>query len=197
MNKEFSPRNLKNAAWVVIPTRLTTAVLFNFCRDIERVFRLNPYLKIISWRERNANKYEIELENYSNEQVIEVSAQIKVEELQNELQLNYSSGIKNKTYFIVEETDRGAQLMIVDDYGESNQQVVEQVDKSLSAWGNALERFFAAYKLVRHFPWADKIINRWWIRLNPSGRRIIYILMVITAIELLALLLFVILYWWL
>ncbi len=197
MNKDLSLRNFKNAAWVVIPTRLPVETLFNFCLEIERVFRLNPYLKIIAWREKNREIFELELENYSSEQVLKVSTQIEVDKLQNELQLSYSNGIKTKTYFIVEKTDQGAQLTIVDDYGESDQQLVEQVDKSLSAWGSALERFFAGYRLLRHLPWADKLINYWWIRLNPSGRRIVYILMVITAIELIALLLFVILYWWL
>ena len=164
--------------------------------NIERVFRLNPYLKITTWCEINTNNYEVELENYSSEQVLKLSTQIKVEKLQNELQLSYSAGIKNKTYFIIEETSRGAQLMIIDDYGESGQKDVGQVDKSLSEWGSALERFFAGYRIVRQLPWTDKLINHWWIQLNPSGRRIIYILLVITAIELIALLLFVVLYWW-
>lgn len=197
MNKNSPPRKFKNAAWVVIPTRLTATTLFNFCRGIECVFRLNPYLKIIHWRTCNSSNYEVELENYSNERVIRTSTQIKVKQLKNELQLSYLNGIKNKTYFIVEETADGAQLMIIDDYGESGQQVVEQVDRSLSTWGKTLEKFFAGYRLVQHLPWANKIINRWWIQLNPSGRRIVYILMVITAIELIILLLFVILYWWL
>ena len=197
MNKSTLLQNFKNAAWVVIPTRLPATTLFNFCVDVERVFRLNPYLKIIAWCKSDSGGYDVELENYSNEDVIRISTQIRIEKLKNELQIHYSSGIKNKTRFIVEQTDRGAQLTIVDDYGEAEQQDIKQVDKSLSAWGNALERFFAGYNLLQHLPWADKFINYWWIRLNPSGRRIIYILMVITAIELIALLLFVLLYWWL
>ena len=152
MNKDSPPRNFENAAWVVIPTRLTATILFNFCMNIERVFRLNPYLKITTWCEINTNNYEVELENYSSEQVLKLSTQIKVEKLQNELQLSYSAGIKNKTYFIIEETNRGAQLMIIDDYGESGQKDVGQVDKSLSEWGSALERFFAGYRIVRQLP---------------------------------------------
>ena len=197
MDNSAPPRDLKNAAWVIIPTRLTAAALLDFCTDIERVFRLNPYLKIIKWDASTAENVVAEWENYSNEQAIKIATQVKVEQLPNELQLSYAAGIKRKTYFIIEQADRGATLKIMDDYGDSDQRDIGQVDKSLQVWGKALEKFFAAYRIMRHVPWADKIINRWWIRLSPGGRRICYILLVITAVELIALLLFAVLYLWL
>lgn len=195
MNKSVPPHNLENAAWVAVPTLLPADTLINFCEDIERVFRLNPYLKIISWRQQDSNCCEVEWENCSNEQVLRIATQIKITRLKNQIQLTYSTGIKRKSYFVVEETGRRAQLTIIDDYGDSNGQAIEQVDKSLAAWGQALKNFFGGYRYLRCIPGADRVINRWWIRLTPSGRRIIYILLVIAAIELIALLLFVFLYW--
>ena len=191
MSNNISPYELKNAAWVVIPTRLSPNALFKFCSNIEHVFRLNPYLKIISWSRTNADNYAAEWENYSNEQVVKTSTEIKKTQTKNELLLNYSSGIKVRTYFIIEECSEGAKLTILDDYGDSGQQAVQLVDKSLSVWGQALEKFFAGYRWLHHVPLADRIINRWWIRLSPSGRRIVYILLVITLVEIAALLLLV------
>lgn len=197
MFEETPPLDLKNAAWVTIPTRLPAAELFSACHNVERLFRLNPYLRIFSWRALSKNRFEAEWENYSNEQTIKIATGIEVAQLDNELQLKYAAGIKRKTYFRIEQpqSTNGSLLMIIDDYGDSSQSDIQQVDKSLSAWGQAAEKFFARYYYLRHIPCADKLIDRFWIRLSPSGRRIAYILIVITAIELIALLLFVVLYW--
>ena len=195
MDDETPPLNLKNAAWVTIPTRLRAEILFNFCRNIERLFRLNPYLRIFSWRVLSKNRFEAEWENFSNEQVIKIATRIEVVQLDNEFQLKYATGIKRKTHFRVEPSTSGSVLAIVDDYGDSSQKDIQKVDKSLPAWGQAIEKFFARYYYLRHIPYADKIIDRVWIRLSPSGRRIAYILLVITAIELMVLFLFVVLYW--
>lgn len=195
MVDEAPPLNLENAAWVKIPTRLQAGILFNSCRNIERLFRLNPYLRIFSWRVLNESTIEAEWENDSNEPAIKIATRIEVVQTDKELQLKYATGIKRKTHFIVERSAHGSVLTIVDDYGDSSQTDTQQVDKSLSAWGRAVEKFFARYYYLRRIPCADKIIDRVWIRLSPSGRRIAYILLVITAVELIALLLFIVLYW--
>ena len=187
---ELPPRQgLANAAWVTIPTKLSAPALTEFCVDVERLIRLNPYLKIFSWQYIDRNSHLVECENHSNELLKRLRMQFAVQYDKNEISLHYSTGIKHKTYFIIEAMDNGAQLTIIDDYGDQDDD--ECVDKSLSAWARALERFFNHYVYLRHIPFVKKIINRFWIRLSPMARRISYILVVITIIEIIALLLFV------
>ena len=149
MHEPAPPYNLKNAAWVVVPTRLPPQALLSFCRDVERLFRLNPFLKITAWHQQNKSDYSIEWENHSNVRPIYLSTQLKLEVADNALQLRYSTGIKDKTHFIVEQAERGSRLIIVDDYGDSDQRDVEQVDKSLTAWGRTLASFFAGYRMLK------------------------------------------------
>ena len=189
MTKPPPKQGLENAAWVTIPTRLSVSALIDFCSNIEQVIRLNPYLKIISWKYIDGNAYQVEWENHSNEKSNTEYAEFKVQQTENEVCLEYLAGIKNKTYLIVEATNNGSQLTIVDDYGD--QQDADQVDKSLNAWALTLKRFFNHYIYLQHIPFAKLLIRRFWIRLNPVARRISYILVVITVVEIIALLAFV------
>ena len=195
MDKNKPPHNLENAAWVTISTKLKLTTLFDFCSKVERLFRLNPYLRIKSWRSAGDSIFDVDWDNHSNEQLLTTVTRIEVAMSENEIRLIYASGIKRETLLLVEESIGGAQLTIIDDYGNSGQQDTQQVDKSLAAWGQALHKYFSRYFYLRHVPFADRIIDQFWLRLSPTGRRITYILLVITVIELAALLLFVLMFW--
>ena len=185
-------QGLDNAAWVTITTKLSVPSLVVFCSNIEQVIRINPYLKIISWRRIDENNFQVDWENHSNELVEKTRTEFEVQQLENEICINYPTGIKNKTYFIIESTNDGSQLTIVDDYG--NQDDASRVDKSLNTWAQALKKFFDYYKYLQHIPFAKKLISRFWVRLSPMARRISYILIVITAVEIIALFAFVLLF---
>lgn len=195
MDKNTPPRNLENAAWITIPTKLKLTTLFDFCSKFERLYRLNPYLQINLWRSAGNSIIDVDWDNHSNEQLFTTVTRINVAMSENEIRLIYASGIKRETLLRVEESIGGAQLTIIDDYGNSGQQDVQQVDKSLAAWGQALDKFFSRYFYLQHIPFLDRIIDRIWLRLSPTGRRITYILFVITVIEIAALLLFVLMFW--
>lgn len=195
MDNNASPRNLENAAWITIPTKLKLTTLINFCSKVERLYRLNPYLRINTWRVADDAIIDVDWDNHSNEQLLTTATRIEVVKSENEIRLSYASGIKRETLLLVEESIGGAQLTIIDDYGSRSQRDTQQVDKSLAAWGQALDKFFSRYFYLQHIPFADRIIDRIWLRLSPTSRRITYILFVITVIEIAALLLFVGLFW--
>ena len=187
-------QDLENAAWVTIPTRLSPNRLLDFCSSVDRLYRLNPYLKIHSWKCDKDCFCEAEWENSSMEPPQKLSFKFTVQRLENEWQINYQSGIKRKSLLIVEPDGSGSTLTIVDDYGSSGDREAAHVDRSLHGWGQALRRFFAGYAWLQQIPLMPSVIDRFWIRQTPTGRRITYILLVITAIELVLLLLFVLLY---
>lgn len=191
MSKTPPRSGLENAAWVTIPTKLSVDVLLEFCSNVERLYRLNPYLKIFSWRALSKNTIKADWENHSMAVEARTTTQFEIKHSNNEIQLKYLSGIKQTTYLIIDVTRSGSQLTIIDDYGDSK--ISTKVDKSLNAWGQSLKRFFDHYVCLHQIPFAKTIIDRYWIQFSPFTRRISYILVVLAAIELIALLLFMLL----
>lgn len=185
--------NLTNAAWIKIPTKLAVNDLSEFCSHLERLFRLNPYLQIELWQPKSLSLTEVKWENHSNTETFTVETTMQALKNKNEIEINYSKGIKQKTFFIIEPFEQDSALLIVDDYGDSEPDKLGGVDKSLQAWGVSLERFFKHYALLKKIPGIDIVIDRFWIRLSPMARRITYILLVITIVEVIALILFVLL----
>lgn len=187
------PRSgLENAAWVTIPNKLNSQELKAFCENVERVFRLNPYLKIISWQTKDNHTAHVRWENHSSHHVFLVDADISVNSNNQEINIEYHAGPKKQTLFILNAVNKGSELIIIDDYGENTHTSYAEIDKSLNAWGESLKQFFNHYAVIKHIPFVKFLINKVWIRMNPMARRITYILFVITTVELIALVLFVI-----
>lgn len=187
MDEAAAPENLSNAAWVIVPTRLTYPALLAFCNSLENLFRLNPFLTIKNWQQITDDEYQVAWENHSNASMIKFSGRLLVVKNKNELVINYSVGAKSKTSIVVENIAGGSQIKIVDDYAASGKEQLADVDKSLTAWGQSLQRFFNGYRYFRCIPGAKTVIEKFWLRCNPMGRRVIYILFVITVIELILL----------
>ena len=189
MNDQLPRQDLKNAAWVTISTRLDAQTLKHLSFNVERIYRLNPFLKINAWQKQNESTQEVEWENHSIEPPSQERIRLTIEIHENELQIVYANGIKSRSILIVEPGDKGAQLTLIDDYGDRGERDSHKVDRSLHVWGRALQTFFNHYRILRHLPYADNLIDRFWIKLSPFARRITYILLVITLVELFALLL--------
>lgn len=189
----ISPKpDLENAAWVRIVTKLDAQTLYALCMKVERLFRLNPYLHFKSWEHKSDHEIQARWENHSNDIVHQIDTRMLLEEKQNEICVKYQSGIKCETFFMIKSDQGNTELVIVDNYGLNGLDRVGEVDKSIQAWGGALKRFFNHYTYLRHVPYSLNLIDRYWIRLSPIARRITYILLVITAVEIIALLVFVI-----
>jgi hypothetical protein len=108
--------------------------------------------------------------------------------------INYSAGVKLRTLFLVEPapptTDRkGARslLVVVDDYGrypEAERKArLHEVDKSLLAWAEALRVYFIRQKRWAWLPGWRGYIRRVWIKMNPSARRIVWWIYIISVVE--------------
>ena len=96
---------LTNAAWVKIHTPLKSQELFSFCKNIEKLFRLNPFLKIDLWERKNQSGFNVSWQNHSNEEMFKVDTSIQVENKSNQIQVKYELDTKQTTTFIVNSLD--------------------------------------------------------------------------------------------
>ena len=187
----------RDASWVIIDTPLDLPALRVFCTDLERLFRINPYLEFQTWRRSGADSYHARLRNLSNQQT--VALDIRIERASpDEFTAVYRDGIKACTRFALEPTAVGSRVTITDDYSRlpdaERAQHIDAVDKSLNAWGWALYEYLRyEQRWGRFAPWRW-YMRRVWLPMTPRARRITYMLVVLTVAELVLILLGALIY---
>lgn len=189
---EFSQFVMEDAAWVCVATPLSVEQLRQFCRDLERLYRINPMLEFASFREINANYYYLQAKNLSNGK--EIATEIHLNETKDSFKITYHEGIKSATVLRFETNKVGTVLVIIDDYSglsvTERTQRLSEVDQSIEKWGQALHRY-----LHNWHRWSWFLPFRWvmrrWLLMKPMARRIAYMLIVITLFELFAFLIVV------
>ncbi len=188
----------RDASWVIVDTPLSLPALREFCADIERLFRINPYLEFQGWRRTEAGGIHARFRNLSNQQSVALDLRIE-RESDDAFALIYRSGIKTRTRFVLEAAGAGSRLTITDDYAalppDEREQRLPEVDKSLTAWGWALHEY-----LRRERRWGGCALWRWymrrlWLPMTPRARRITYMLVLLTAAELVLVVLVAAIYW--
>jgi len=100
----------EDKAWVEFRTPLGQAALLEFCQDVERLFRINPYLVFRRWETTSAGQYRLHAVNHSQTPAFEVDTGITVEPLQDGLEIHYSQGLKSSTRMTVRESSEAHPL---------------------------------------------------------------------------------------
>jgi hypothetical protein len=199
MTTESPASPTDDRAWATIQTTMRPAELREFCRDLERLYRINPYIEFRSWQETVPGQIHTEFRNLSNQQDYSLDLAL-VPESDSAFSVRYAQGIKAATHFKIQATGQGSNLTITDDYsrlsaGERTQRL-DEVDKSLPAWGHAIFDYLSRYKRWGWIaPWRW-YMRRVWVPMKPSARRIVWLLLLITLVEFLFFV-FVALIWWL
>jgi hypothetical protein len=186
-----------DAAWVIIDTPLPPDHLAAFCEDLERLYRINPYLEFRHWRAADDAEVEAAYRNLSNGQ--ELNLRLRAERrCERSFRVHYDRGIKRSTHFEIAAAPAGSRLTITDRYdanaaGEAPD--VSAVDRSLHAWGVALREY-----LQRERRWGRVAPWRWymrrvWLPMKPSARRITFIILLVTLAELALFGLVMAIYW--
>lgn len=175
----------RDEAWVAIDAPLSAAELARFCLDLERLYRINPYLEFRAWRNGagTTDAVDVAYRNLSNNRDFEGRFTLhRTSEF--DFSVRYDSGIKRQTRFTIAPLASGSQLVITDDYsGAGTGADLSEVDRSLHAWGTALREYLAREARWGHIrPWRW-YMRRVWVPMKPSARRITYILIVITLAE--------------
>lgn len=187
-----------DAAWVSLLAPLPAPAVAELCRDIEAVFRINPYYYFKSWRQTGPDAYAMEFENQSN--ATSHTANIQVSAVAADgFTVSYDQGIKKRTVFTIEPAPQGSRLTLTDDYESIPEaervQRLPEVDRSLQAWGEALQLYFMRQKRWSWLPGWRWYMRRIWIPMMPSARRIVWMIYLITAAEF-VFFAFLILIWW-
>ncbi len=186
MSENTPPTASRDAAWVAVPVPQEVGALAQLCRDVEALFRVNPYLYFSDWRQTGPASYHAEFENQSNQKKLALDFEVVPGPGQG-FTVNYASGIKKRTIFSIEPDTAGSRLTITDDYERLSDAEREtragEADKSLHAWGVALRAYFLRLKRWSWLPGWRWYIRRVWIPMKPSARRIVWLLYLITIVE--------------
>lgn len=183
---------------MVIDTRLGLADLRLFCGDVERLYRINPYVEIQAWEPLAAGRFRVTWRNLSNDCAATLELRRDAES-ENAFSVAYSQGIKRRTRFLLEPAPGGSRLVLTDDYTslpvEERASRIAEVDKSLAAWGWALHAH-----LRREHRWGSNPLWRWamrryWLPMRPAARRITTLIVLASLAEF-AFFLLVALIWW-
>jgi hypothetical protein len=186
-----------DAAWVIVDTPLAPDRLAEFCRDLERLYRINPYLEFRHWRPSPHGGIDAAWRNLSNGRDIELRL-TPAPGPEERLVVHYDRGIKQSTCFEIAAAPGGSRLTITDIYPAVASQPAPdtaEVDRSLHAWGVALRDY-----LRREARWGNIAIWRWymrqvWVPMKPAARRITFILLLVTLAELALFALVMVIYW--
>ena len=184
MNRESSDR--EDAAWVTIETPFNAAELRLFLNDIQRLYRINPFLVFENWENTGDSEYKLKAKNLSNNQLLDTA--LNVESRADGINVHYQQGLRSTTGFRIEEDggDR-AKLVVTDDYSgvslSEREARIDEVDKSLVTWGNHLHRYMHLWNRWSWLPGWQFYMRKVWQPMKPVARRITQILLMITLAE--------------
>jgi hypothetical protein len=183
-----------DSAWVIVDTPLVPQDLADFCRDLERLYRINPYLEFRYWRGAGRG-VDAAFRNLSNGREYEL--RLTLDRLsERDFTVYYDRGLKRRTRFQIEPGPGGARLIITDDYsGAAPGTDTAEVDRSLHAWGVALRDY-----LRREARWGRSSLwrcymRRVWVPMKPAARRITFILLLVALAEIALFALVMAIYW--
>lgn len=187
-----------SAAWAQAEIPLPPPALFDFLADVERLFRLNPYLDIQSWESAPQGGFRLRAANEANGCRYEVTARLEVLRQGAAFTLTYDRGLKRATEFAVEPAGAGSLLTVIDHYhpvDDPQDQRLREVDRSLVPWVAAIRRHVRGRARYGRLPaW------RWWterflLGMPPRQRRIVRLIVWVSALEFLVFLLLVLAFW--
>ncbi len=188
----------ENKAWAEFKTPLSNTELFKFCLKLETLFRINPYLEILKWEEIQTHKYYVDLVNHSQKPEFSLQTNLNVTKMKNGIRIQYENGIKYESIFLIEEVPKGSKLTITEKYhglkAEEDLDQLNKVDKSLTKWAEAIQQYLIDWQKWSWFlPW--KFYKQHvWLLMKPAARRISYMLIWISVIEIALILLGVAIY---
>lgn len=187
MNEQTAPGTAENSAWAEFNTPLQVTQLKAFCSDVERLFRINPYLEFKRWQNTAENQFHVSGRNTSQAEPFDFDFDMTVDDIGQGVRVTYKNSLKLTTTFKVEAAEQGSKLTIIDEYADiSAEEAVaraNEVDKSLVAWANYLQRFILMWKKWSWLaPWRW-YMRRLWQPMKPMSRRITYMLIWITVFE--------------
>lgn len=183
-----------DAAWVVLETPLAPDLLAAFCGDLEQLFRINPFLEFASWKQEAPDRFRAEVLNHSNGQRMTLHGRV-ARTPQGTLRVDYAEGLKKSTRFEIQPSPAGSRLTITDEYTPAGAEQAAAVDRSLHAWGVALKAHLERDRRWGWLPLYRTAVERVWLPMKPSARRITFLVLVIGVADIALIALGFAIYW--
>jgi len=200
MSAEGSPPG-RDAAWVVLDTAVDAAELAAFCRDLERLYRINPFLEFNAWRQDGAERFTARFVNHSNGQAVALDGRV-TRASDFDFRIDFANGLKTGTRFEIRSLPHGASLTITDTYGRVNGgpagggvAPAAEIDRSLHAWGVALKDCVERERRWGWLPLYRQFMRRLWLPMRPAARRVTFLIVVIGLADVLLIALGFAIYW--
>ena len=171
MSSEDQSLTQEDKAWAQFKTPLDRATLLEFCQDVERLFRINPYLVFKKWETISARQYRLHAINHSQTPAFEIDTEITVEPFPDGLEIHYSQCLKSSTRITVQESLGNSSMVIEEKYegipeSERSDRLGE-VDRSLTKWAEEIQHYLLQWQRWAWFsPWRY-YKKRVWQRMKP------------------------------
>ena len=183
-----------DAAWVILETPLDPAALAAFCGNLERLYRINPFFEFASWTQEAPDRFRAEILNHSNGRRSELRGRV-TRPSAHTLRVDYAEGVKTSTRFEFASAAAGSRLTITDDYGPAAAGQASEADRSLHAWGVALKAHLERDRRWSWLPLYRWAVERVWLPMKPSARRITFLVLVIAIADIALIALGFAIYW--
>jgi len=191
-----------NSAWVTLEIPVSALELFAFLKNIERLFRLNPYLDIKQWEEK-AEGQAFHLVALNEMNGVNYDLDICVEAMQPDTRilLRYGKGLKDALEITLQTVATPDKVMLTmrEHYHqtttEEREQQLKEIDHSLIPWGNAIHLHLRSMRRWSWF-WPYRWYReKFWLGMRPTQRRIARMLGWITLLEFVVFLFVFTIYW--
>jgi hypothetical protein len=177
-----------NTAWVSVEIPAPPADAVDFCRDVGRLLRLNPYLEIRAWEEvpgpfGPGKRYRLQALNEMTG--IEHDLTLTVATANTDgFTIGFSEGAKCTLALHVSPHGTGTALTLREHYDREADPAVlaQEVDRSLMPWAVAIRRHYIGMGRWGWLP-GYRPARRFWLRMKPRERRIGRLLIWISALE--------------
>jgi len=189
-----------NTAWVTIAIPASPPQLFEFLQNTERLFRLNPYLDIKQWKEMDGGKrFHLKALNEMNGVTYDLAITFESSQPDASLFLSYDKGLKRALEITLQPSADGSVLTLRDHYheptGENQEEQLKEVDHGLTHWAASIRQYVLGLQRWGWF-WPYRWYReRFWLSMRPTHRRIVRMMIWVTALEFIVFLFVFIIYW--
>ena len=207
MNAETDTKVVEDFASISVDLPLAKEDVYSFIRGIERLYRINPHLEIKSWQEDKKGEVysgkKIRVDSLNEMNGMQQNITLSLGDLQQEasFSLSYDSGLKQATIFTVEGTTQTSSKLIVKELYPADLSVAErearlnEVDKSLVPWGEAIHSYFKRRARWGWLPLYSWFQDTFWLGMSPRHRRVARLIILTTVLEFVVFMFVFVIYW--
>lgn len=198
----MSQAPLENAAWVTVSVACSAQTLVEFVQNLERLFRLNPYLEIRQWKDETtegiAKKIQFSALNEMNGVLYDVSLNFSQITPQ-EFVVHYSASFKERLEVKIADAAPHATLTLIEHYRKlpagEHQRHLQEVDQGLTPWAVSIKNYIEGLARWGCLPFYRWYKEKFWLSMIPRHRRIARLLLWTTVLEFIVFFFVFIIYW--